>query len=209
VPHATREVGSFWWKDILRLNNIYRSLSRCIIGNGATACFWEDRWAENILANSFPRLASFSKSSLISVLDTLVATDLDSIFFLPLSEQAEMELAQLQDQLEDYYFDADTTDQWQPLWNGDYTAKKFYRYIYDELEAPPIFHIIWSSKCMSRIKFFTWLVLVDRLNTKMMLTRRHIGQRDDDLCIMCTLVRMRQWTTCSLIALLQISAGES
>jgi hypothetical protein len=119
-----------------------------------------------------------------------------------------MELAQLQDQLEDYYFDADTTDQWQPLWNGDYTAKKFYRYIYDELEAPPIFHIIWSSKCMSRIKFFTWLVLVDRLNTKMMLTRRHIGQRDDDLFIVCTLGQ-DETVTCSLITLLQISAGES
>jgi hypothetical protein len=24
VPHATREVGSFWWKDIWRLNNIFR-----------------------------------------------------------------------------------------------------------------------------------------------------------------------------------------
>jgi hypothetical protein len=38
---------------------------------------------------------------------------------------------------------------------------------------------------MPRIKFFTWLVLVDRLNNIMMLTRKHIGQRDDDLCIMC------------------------
>jgi hypothetical protein len=119
-----------------------------------------------------------------------------------------MELAQLQDQLEDYYFDADTTDQWQPLWNGDYTPKKFYRYIYDELEAPPFFCIIWSSKCMPRIKFFTWLVLVDRLNTKMMLTRRHIGQRDDDLFIVCTLGQ-DETVTCSLITLLQISAGES
>jgi hypothetical protein len=89
------------------LNNIYRSLSRCIIGNGATTCFWEDRWAENILANTFPRLASFSKSSLISVQEILDATDLDSIFFLPLSQQAEMELTQLQDQLEDYYFGAE------------------------------------------------------------------------------------------------------
>jgi hypothetical protein len=72
------------------------------------SCFWEDRWAENILANTFPQLASFSKSSLISVLQILDANDLDSIFFLPLSQQAEMELAQLQD-----YYDA--TDQWQPL----------------------------------------------------------------------------------------------
>jgi hypothetical protein len=104
-----------------------------------------------------------------------------------LSHQAEIELNQLRDQLGDYYFDADVPNQWQPLWNGDYTAKKFYNHIYDELEAHHIFHIIWRSNCMSRIKFFTWLILVDRLNTKTMLTRRHIRQRDDDLCIMCAL----------------------
>jgi hypothetical protein len=38
---------------------------------------------------------------------------------------------------------------------------------------------------MPRIKFFMWLILVAQLNTKTMLTKRHIGQRDDDLCTMC------------------------
>lgn len=36
----------------------------------------------------------------------------------------------------------------------------------------------------SEIKFFAWLVLMDRLNTKSML-RRNLNIQDDTLCIMC------------------------
>jgi hypothetical protein len=39
VPHAAREVGSFWWKDVLRLNIIFRGISRCHLGNGSSICF--------------------------------------------------------------------------------------------------------------------------------------------------------------------------
>jgi hypothetical protein len=37
------------------------------------------------------------------------------------------------------------------------------------------------------VKLFAWLVLVDRLNTKTMLTLHHTGgARENDLCVMCT-----------------------
>jgi hypothetical protein len=39
VPHAAREKGSFWWKDVLRLNTIYRGIAKCTIGDGSTVCF--------------------------------------------------------------------------------------------------------------------------------------------------------------------------
>jgi len=42
VPHASSEVGSFWWKDILRLNTIYRGIAKCTLEN-------IDLWSENIL----------------------------------------------------------------------------------------------------------------------------------------------------------------
>jgi len=77
VPHATRELGSFWWKDVMRLNNIYRTISRCFIGNGATACFWEDQWADGILATLCPRIAS------TLVQEIMHLSDLDSIFSPP------------------------------------------------------------------------------------------------------------------------------
>ena len=39
VPHASREVGSFWWKDVLRLNVLYRGIAKCSLGNGSTVLF--------------------------------------------------------------------------------------------------------------------------------------------------------------------------
>ena len=35
------------------------------------------------------------------------------------------------------------------------------------------------------VEFFIWLILVDRLNTKTMLSRRHRYVHDDDLYVMC------------------------
>jgi len=49
----------------------------------------------------------------------------------------------------------------------------------------PVFKSICKSKCTNRIKFFAWLLLVDRLNTKTMLTRKHIFVHNDELCVMC------------------------
>jgi hypothetical protein len=83
VPHATRELGSFWWKDILRLNGIYRGFSQCDIGDGVSACFWEDRWSESLLATSFARLASFALNSAASVKEVLEAEDLGAVVLLP------------------------------------------------------------------------------------------------------------------------------
>jgi len=39
VPHASSEVGSFWWKDLLRLNVLYRGIAKCTIGDGSIVAF--------------------------------------------------------------------------------------------------------------------------------------------------------------------------
>jgi hypothetical protein len=88
VPHAAREVGSFWWKDILRLNVIFRNISNCVLGNGASVCFWDDLWTDSVPAQTYPRLASFARNRDASVMEVMDAVDLDSLFLLPLSLSA-------------------------------------------------------------------------------------------------------------------------
>jgi hypothetical protein len=51
----------------------------------------------------------------------------------------------------------------------------------------PIQYAVWKSRCTPRVKFFIWLILVDRLNTKIMLSGRHIGERTNDHCVLCNL----------------------
>ena len=43
------------------------------------------------------------------------------------------------------------------------------------------FFKLWKSKCSLRTKFFCWLILVDRLNTKSMLKIRNLLANQDDL----------------------------
>jgi hypothetical protein len=53
------------------------------------------------------------------------------------------------------------------------------------MEAHLAFKIIWKSRCTPRVKFFAWLILVDRLNTNNMLWRRNLHIQDDPICVMC------------------------
>jgi hypothetical protein len=99
VPHASIEVGSFWWKDLLSLNVLYRGIAKCTIGDGSTIAFWGDLWSTDILSEKFPRFFSFAINPDISVKEIIMAQDLDSIFHLPISEQASQELGDLQDLL--------------------------------------------------------------------------------------------------------------
>jgi hypothetical protein len=154
VPHTTREVGSFWWKDILRLNGIYRVFSQCDIGDGVSACFWEDRWYASVLATSFPRLASFALNNAASVKEVLEAEDLDAIFLLPLSQEALQELGRLQESLPHLELYINSRDQWKPDWGKDFSVKKFYNLVYDLIQAHPIFKSVWKSRCTPRVKFF-------------------------------------------------------
>jgi hypothetical protein len=185
VPHATREMGSFWWKDILRLNVLFRGIAKCQIGNGASACFWDDLWLDGVLAHKYPRLASFARSEEISILQVMQADDLDTLFMLPLSEEALDELVSLQNQLQAIDYDENAIDKWMPIWGSQYTSRKYYKHVFKYIDAHAAFKMIWKSKCSPRIKFFAWLILVDRLNTKTMLQRRHLNVQGGQNCVMC------------------------
>jgi hypothetical protein len=44
---------------------------------------------------------------------------------------------------------------------------------------------IWKSKCVPKIKFFAWLLLNDRLNTRNMLRRRYKHLDQGYSCALC------------------------
>jgi hypothetical protein len=67
VPHASKDRGSFWWRDLLKLCDTYRGIAKCSIGDGSSVLFWSDIWNDLLLQDKFPRLFSFAKDKLISV----------------------------------------------------------------------------------------------------------------------------------------------
>ena len=94
----------------LKTQQYLQIISHCTVGNDSTICFWEDKWSEEILANSHPRLASFAKSDSISVLEVMQANTLEDIFFLPLSQQALNELEHIQGIIQNVSYDKNGRD---------------------------------------------------------------------------------------------------
>ena len=156
------------------------------MGEGRTVTFWGDLWSDSILENDFPVLFSFAKNKNASVHEVLNAQDLDSLFYLPLSLPTWEEMLHLQQFLITMPYREDSPDEWTLIWgNQRYTSRWYYNYVYENLQVSRIYKVLWSSKCTQRIKFFTWLLLVDRLNTKAMLLRRHFNVQPNAHCVMC------------------------
>ena len=154
VPHASLEVCSFWWNDILRLNVLYRGIAKCAVGDGSTVTFWEDLWSDEIMATKFPVLFSFVRNNNSSVQELLNAEYLDSILHLPLSSQAMEEVLILQQELVTIPYNADQKDTWSLIWGSPiYTSRRYYKMVFQYLQVSPIFKKLWSSKCTQRINF--------------------------------------------------------
>jgi hypothetical protein len=145
---------------------------------------------DQILSHQFPRLASFSRNEGVSVFHVMHSEDLDSLFMLPLSSQALDELEILQEQVQLRNYDEDDIDQWKPIWGNQYSAKSYYSYVFKGIHAHPTFKAMWKSRCIPRIKFFVWLILVDRLNTGAMLQRRHFNIQGTLNCVLCNLAAL-------------------
>lgn len=48
LPNS-KDVGSFWWRDVLKPLPLYKEHAICIPGNGSTTYFWLDKWIDNQL----------------------------------------------------------------------------------------------------------------------------------------------------------------
>jgi hypothetical protein len=96
VPHAAKNRGSFWWRDVLSLMDQFRGIASYTVGDGTTVLFWLDIWNNHLLQNKYPRLFSFAKNKNISVAQFLQNNQIENQFHLPLSVQAFQEYQELQ-----------------------------------------------------------------------------------------------------------------
>ena len=96
VPHTTVLCGSPWWRDIMKLNEIYRLHYVITINDGNSSLLWHDSWKLNgcytPIKEKFPKLFSFALYDKISVKDFVEDFDIDTYFQQPLSHEAMDEL---------------------------------------------------------------------------------------------------------------------
>lgn len=78
----------------------------------------------------------------------MAAEDLESLFFLPLSQEAFDELQELDALVQPQAFDEDNKDKWTYHWgSADYSPSKLYELAFRNIPAHPIFSWIWKSRC--------------------------------------------------------------
>jgi hypothetical protein len=187
VPHATELCGSFWWKDVAKFMDSFVAVSQIKLGVGDSVLLWNDfcNHTNATLAQKFQRLFSFAKDPLISVKEDRDVAELTDLFNLPLSAQAFQELSELQQILQNHSAE-EARDCWTWRLNGkgQYTAKKFYILVHDPIQSNPLLNWIWKSCCILKTKVFAWLVIMDRLNTKDMIIRRHWHIQDGPECVL-------------------------
>jgi hypothetical protein len=80
VSHATKDKGSFWWKDVLKLCEVFRGIATCKVGNGTTILFWS-----NIIREQIPTVILLCKKQKKSVAQFLTNNRIEEQFHLPLN----------------------------------------------------------------------------------------------------------------------------
>jgi hypothetical protein len=69
--------------------------------------------------------------------------------------------------------------------NGNYTASKFYKFIFKGLPVIPALHSIWKSRALPKLKVFDWLLFMDRLNSKDLMNRKQWQIQGGMNCLLC------------------------
>ncbi|XP_073361690.1 uncharacterized protein [Aegilops tauschii subsp. strangulata] len=160
VPHAVDSVGSFWWKDILKLTPIYRGISRVQVVDGSTTLLWKDLWSSDVLQSSHPRAFSFALHEDMTVADFWANTELHETFHLPLSALTLSEVQDIQHAASNLYPSTTRTDIWHYTWGAaEYRLKDYYNNFFRNATAHPAFRLLWKSHSTMKIKVFGWLLL--------------------------------------------------
>ena len=84
--------------------------------------------------------------------------------------------------------EASSKDLW--LWQGSskvFKTKLFYSHTFVSETFNPLLCWIWKSSCTLKIKVFAWILIMDKLNTKDMVERRHWHMEDGVHCKLCPL----------------------
>jgi hypothetical protein len=58
---GTKKVGTFWWRNIVKLVDQYKGIAHAQIKSESSVLAWVDQWQGVVLKDSFLELYSFTK----------------------------------------------------------------------------------------------------------------------------------------------------
>ena len=131
-------------------------------------------------------LYQFATNTSSSVMNIMTAPDLVCVINLTLPQLAYEELLNMHDLISNIVYVPNSDDRWTFIWGNDkYSSRKLYSLAFFTVQTPITFSLPWKCQCTPRIKVFAWLMLVDRLNTRVMLRRRNFNIQAGVTCVLC------------------------
>jgi hypothetical protein len=166
---------------------VLRGVAICDAAKGDTIGFWDDLIDGSIHSLVYTNSMHFAKDLNISLFQLRQSRDFLGCFRIPMSRPAYNEFLLLEDKLANLpQINPDDKDSWSLSWGvQSYSSKMFYQHQFMELQPERAMLWIWDSKCIPKIKFFSWLLLNDKLNTRNILKRRKEVLDEGYNCALC------------------------
>ena len=96
LPYQGRRIrGSFWWLDILKLQDDYKGMAMVSVKDGSTCFLWHDLWEGSVCSQTYPELFSYAKNQHISLKVAASTSLIQNLFHLPLSGEAYAQFQEL------------------------------------------------------------------------------------------------------------------
>lgn len=158
---AAASQGSQFWKDLIKVRDVFRDQVKFVVGNGASTRFWLDWWSgDSPLASSFPVLFSYCSNPDISISE-LSANEWDLGLRRSLSP-VELDdwhrLAALFPTLSE----EDDSVVWPHVASGKFSVKSLYSRLISGTPTSK-FKNVWAAKVPPKIKIFLWQAFRGRL----------------------------------------------
>jgi len=154
---------------------LFNAATVITLGNGHKACFWTSRWLHGqSLATRFPGLHKHSKRKNRTVVDALADSHWIADIDYNLNQELITEYVGLWEELDSVALmeEQEDTATWTLTSDGKYSAKSAYSIQFEGKTRCLTAAQTWKTKAPPKCKFFSWLMLKDRIWTAARLQRR-------------------------------------
>jgi hypothetical protein len=180
-------VGSHW-RALVGLMPLYRTISKVALGDGARTAFWSDDWSgSGALCASMPALFTHATNQLVSV--AAVMRDGIRHHLVPrLTTVATTGLASADALLGAIRLsDGDDSRSLSRCAKkgGELHAAALYKLSFDMSSVAPFAAFVWGSYAPSKAKFFCWLLVQNKIQSRAALHKKNVLSAANADCAIC------------------------
>ena len=120
----------------LKLLDKFKGLASVKLSDGRTCLLWWDLWENQVCAQVYPELFSFTKVKNVTIQKVLSPIPIDHLFHLSLSSEAYSQLLLLNEKLDSLQLTT-SHDTWNYIWGSPlYSSSKAYKQLTGQASVP-------------------------------------------------------------------------